>query len=257
MTDVTGYGSHRRPADDPATAPAPEDASTGASESTVPVPGAGAPEAVVPEPVVSEPVVSEPIVTEPVVAEPVVSDPVVAEPVQAPTVTAPLDPMQSWPPPSLWSNTAPLAPLPSAPPVEPPSRSGGRVVAIAVAAGLLAGLIGGVGGALVYDRSQSGSGGLLDGSADLGSGSPGVSTRPPESVAGIAAAVLPSVASIEVSSVAGGSTGSGFVIRSDGYLITNNHVIDAAVGGGRIVVSFDDGSSSPAEIVGRSPTSPS
>jgi serine protease Do len=41
--------------------------------------------------------------------------------------------------------------------------------------------------------------------------------------------------------------GSGFVISADGYVVTNNHVID---GGGRIQVSFDRDSKFDAELVG-------
>lgn len=41
--------------------------------------------------------------------------------------------------------------------------------------------------------------------------------------------------------------GSGFVISADGYVVTNNHVIDGA---GRIQVSFDDQEKLDAELVG-------
>ncbi|WP_052023242.1 S1C family serine protease [Actinotalea ferrariae] len=71
-------------------------------------------------------------------------------------------------------------------------------------------------------------------------------------VAGIAAEVLPSVVAIEVRGPQGAGTGSGFVLREDGYLLTNSHVVSAADGGGgQVVVVFADGSEEPAEIVGR------
>jgi serine protease Do len=44
------------------------------------------------------------------------------------------------------------------------------------------------------------------------------------------------------------SLGSGFVISADGYVITNNHVIDGA---DEIKVIFADGESLPAELIGR------
>jgi putative serine protease PepD len=72
-----------------------------------------------------------------------------------------------------------------------------------------------------------------------------------EGVAAIAAAVLPSVVSIEVRTSAGSGTGSGFVLRSDGYLLTNNHVVSGAADDGEIVVLFADGSEERAELVGR------
>ena len=41
--------------------------------------------------------------------------------------------------------------------------------------------------------------------------------------------------------------GSGFVISPDGYVVTNNHVIDGAT---KIEVTFDDGAKYPAKLVG-------
>ena len=73
----------------------------------------------------------------------------------------------------------------------------------------------------------------------------------PTGVAAIAQAVLPSVVAIEVRTATGSGTGSGFVLRDDGYLLTNNHVVDAAADGGEIVVVFADGSEEDAELVGR------
>jgi len=76
--------------------------------------------------------------------------------------------------------------------------------------------------------------------------------RSPDSVAGIAKRVLPSVVSIEAKGSDGGATGSGFVIASDGYILTNNHVIAGAVSsGGKIVVRLQDGRSYDADVIGR------
>jgi putative serine protease PepD len=64
--------------------------------------------------------------------------------------------------------------------------------------------------------------------------------------------VLPSVVTIAASGPAGGGgTGSGEVIKSDGYILTNNHVIAGAAQGGSVDVLFSDGTSAPATIVGR------
>jgi serine protease Do len=46
------------------------------------------------------------------------------------------------------------------------------------------------------------------------------------------------------------SLGSGFVISPDGYILTNNHVVDKAKD---IKVSFDDGRILEAKLIGRSP----
>ncbi len=76
--------------------------------------------------------------------------------------------------------------------------------------------------------------------------------RPPGSVSDIAQRVLPSVVSISARSSNGGGTGTGFVIDSNGYILTNNHVIsDAAVDGGEIEVQLNDGTTLQASIVGR------
>jgi len=76
--------------------------------------------------------------------------------------------------------------------------------------------------------------------------------RPTGSVAEIAQRVLPSVLSIDAQSKDGGATGSGFVIDSSGYILTNNHVIAASVSsGGDITVQLNDGASYPAKVIGR------
>jgi putative serine protease PepD len=70
-------------------------------------------------------------------------------------------------------------------------------------------------------------------------------------VTSVADRVLPSVVTVAVSGPGGSGTGSGEVIRSDGYILTNNHVIAAAANGGSVTVTFADGTSVPATIVGR------
>ena len=69
----------------------------------------------------------------------------------------------------------------------------------------------------------------------------------------VANEVLPSVVTIEVRSGVSGSTGSGEIIRSDGYILTNNHVVSAAAKSGSIEVVFSDGTSEPATLTGRDP----
>ena len=49
-----------------------------------------------------------------------------------------------------------------------------------------------------------------------------------------------------------GGAGTGFVITADGFVVTNNHVVEDA---DRIEVAFTDGSSMDAEIVGNDPSS--
>lgn len=113
---------------------------------------------------------------------------------------------------------------------------------------ILAGAVGGTVGYFAADRVS-----IFDANASLGTNTSAIE-RPPGSVADIASRSLPSVTSISVESSEGDATGSGFVIRSDGYILTNNHVVAGAATSGNITVHFQDGSEYPATIVGRSAT---
>ncbi len=66
---------------------------------------------------------------------------------------------------------------------------------------------------------------------------------------------LPSVVTISARAPGGqgGGTGTGEIIRSGGYILTNNHVISVAANGGAVEVLYSDGHSSRATIVGRDP----
>lgn len=76
-------------------------------------------------------------------------------------------------------------------------------------------------------------------------------------VAQVAAQAMASVVTIEVVGTGTGGSGSGVIIRSDGHIITNAHVV--TVGGNeadpRIRVSTTDGRLWPATIVGTDPIS--
>ena len=133
----------------------------------------------------------------------------------------------------------------------PAKRSGliaalGASLAVALVAGGTAGYVAG---------RESGGSSLIDPSASLGTGGSSAASlnRAPDSVAGIAARVLQSVVNISVKSDTGSGTGSGVVLRSDGYVLTNNHVVDAA--NATVTVSFNGAESVevPATIVGRDP----
>lgn len=74
------------------------------------------------------------------------------------------------------------------------------------------------------------------------------------SIKDIAKKVLPTVVSISVNSTSGSGTGSGSIVQSDAtksYIVTNNHVIDDAVSGGKVTVEFQDGTELTATIKGR------
>ena len=122
-----------------------------------------------------------------------------------------------------------------------PAKSGkGTVALIAVLAGSLGGFLGvNAAGGDLFNRAQ-----LVSSTSTI--------QRAPDSVAGIAQRVLPSVVSISTRSISGAGTGSGFVIDSSGYILTNNHVISkAAQSGGSIQVSLSDGTFYSAKVIGR------
>ena len=76
--------------------------------------------------------------------------------------------------------------------------------------------------------------------------------RKPNSIAGIAARVSPSVVSIDVSKGNDGGSGSGFFLDNTGHILTNNHVISlAATDGASIQVSLANGKTYSAKLVGR------
>ena len=127
------------------------------------------------------------------------------------------------------------------------SGHGAKVsVGLAVGMALIAGAVGGVAGNLANGSS------LFDSQAAFVA-TTNVVERSPESVSAIAARVLPSVVSISTRSSMGGGTGTGFVIRSDGYILTNNHVVENVLQSGTLNVSFNDGKVVRGKIVGVNP----
>ena len=124
-------------------------------------------------------------------------------------------------------------------------QSGKNSASKFVAVALVAGLLGGFGGAQLSQRESSGSQSVQFVS------STSTVERAPTSIAGIAARVLPSVVSISTESFSGSGTGSGFVIRSDGYILTNNHVINDVVNGqGKLTVTLNNGKKLSGTVLG-------
>lgn len=80
------------------------------------------------------------------------------------------------------------------------------------------------------------------------------STRPRGSIAQIAATAMPSVVTIKVEASGGSGTGSGWVFDEQGHIVTNNHVVASAAGGGKITVVLSNGKQVEATIVGRDPS---
>ena len=152
-------------------------------------------------------------------------------------------------------------PPPPAPPAQParPAVASWRTVVVSalVAAVVSAGVA--VPVTLALDEDAPPAIGTPDGSADAGAtraqqrATGADAAREAElSVADIAAAVLPSVARVDVAGAGGQGAGSAVIFREDGYLLTNNHVVEGAA---QVRVTLPDGSSEEAEVVGTDPAS--
>ncbi|GAB3797590.1 S1C family serine protease [Micromonospora zhanjiangensis] len=132
-----------------------------------------------------------------------------------------------------------------------PRRPGLRLVfLVSLITALLAGALG---ASLGYFLAV---GNGVAGTTTLGVGSgqpPGLAQRKPDSLAGVAERLLPSVVTVRMNSGTGVSVGSGFVASRDGYVITNQHVVEG--GKGAATVTFNDGSTATGSVVGQDPES--
>ncbi|WP_291378623.1 trypsin-like peptidase domain-containing protein [Demequina sp.] len=142
----------------------------------------------------------------------------------------------------------PAVPAPQLRPV-PPRRGIGATVVIS---SLLLGLVGGLGGAAAWQEWGPADSSVTNQAVTLPVSSSNGTSEPAEgSVAAVAKAALPSVVQLEIKTSTGDSTGSGLVIRSDGYILTNNHVVEGA--SDTVQVLFSDGQMEDADVVGTSP----
>lgn len=122
-----------------------------------------------------------------------------------------------------------------------------QVVLVSLITALLAGSLG---SALTYAVLRGGDVPTLGAQAGQ---APALAQRKPESLAGVAERVLPSVVTIRVASLGGTSEGSGFVVSAEGHIVTNDHVV--ADGPGKATVLFNDGSTAAGTVVGQDPES--
>jgi putative serine protease PepD len=131
------------------------------------------------------------------------------------------------------------------------SRLGASAVTAVVLLGLLAGAGGGAVTFALLDSQESAR--PMDAALPEPAAGTNQVQRPEGSVAAIAAAALPSVVSIEVRAQQGVATGSGMILKADGYILTNNHVVAEAASGADVTVTFADGHEQSAELVGATP----
>ncbi|MHA6798333.1 S1C family serine protease [Bounagaea algeriensis] len=152
------------------------------------------------------------------------------------------------------------APMPQVAPSNQPPEGGRRKksgrTGLFVAVGaltLVAALIGGGTGSYVGYRMGSDSG--TTGTTSLNQQRPArsASDAPNGSVQQVADKVLPSVVQLQTSSMGGSGEGSGIVLSSDGYILTNYHVVKEGERGGQINAQFHDNRSAPVRVVGTDP----
>jgi putative serine protease PepD len=163
-----------------------------------------------------------------------------AEPVTA----APAQPIWAGtePPQASWYS-APAAPTTTVAP--PPQQRPGRFVAAGLLGLLLAAGGGAIGGVVVHAADTAHTTSTTSASNTTPTS---VKVIDRSSLADIAAVIKPSVVSIQVP----GAEGSGVVFNSNGYVVTNNHVVSGARGN-TVQVIFSDGKSATATIVGTDP----
>ncbi|MFD7322500.1 trypsin-like peptidase domain-containing protein [Streptomyces sp. NPDC059875] len=193
----------------------------------VPVP----PQPTAPQHTVAQPVAPQPVAPQPVAPQAAAPQPVASQPAQ-------------WVQYDPWG--APGAPLTIG--AEPPAKSRrsrrGLALTGALVFAVITGVLGGAVGAYV-ERN----GGIS--TLELPQAGPEDSGRAPDSVAGIAASALPSVVTLHVSGGGSAGTGTGFVLDTQGHILTNNHVVDGAGTSGDISVTFSSGETASAKLVGK------
>ncbi|MEO9139080.1 MAG: trypsin-like peptidase domain-containing protein [Jatrophihabitans sp.] len=89
-------------------------------------------------------------------------------------------------------------------------------------------------------------------------GLPAPTPKTDGTVSAAAAAISPSVVTVNVSAGQQGGTGSGIVIKADGYILTNNHVVTldstTQANADTITVTLPNGNTTAAKVVGTDPS---
>lgn len=119
-------------------------------------------------------------------------------------------------------------------------RSSSSFFALVVIVALVAG---GIGASIGRNTSTNLGANLVD--------TKNIVERAPDSIAALAARVIPAVVSISVKAPTGSDTGSGFFLDSNGLILTNNHVVERGAVSGTITVELSDGKKYPAKLIGR------
>jgi putative serine protease PepD len=139
-----------------------------------------------------------------------------------------------------------------------PRRRVNPLLVLAVVAGivLFTGIGSAIGVAVGDNHSDKDSGISINKSGHVAT-APAVDASGTTNIESVAATVLPTVVSIEERTSSLEGTGSGVILdASRGLILTNNHVVSAAVtGNGKITVTLNDGRTAAATVRGRDPSS--
>ena len=146
----------------------------------------------------------------------------------------------------------------AAPAARPKARAGWRAVVVAalvaavVSAAVTAGLDGWLTG--LPDAEEAAAEQALDATGEQAAPAPVAETGSGQvtDVVAVSEAVSPSVVNIDVANAQGQGSGSGVIIRADGHILTNNHVIEGATA---VEVTLPNGGQLEAEVVGADPSS--
>ena len=181
------------------------------------------------QPPVNQPTAAQPTAAQPTAAQPTVPQPTVAEP-----VTGSMGP---------GSSTTTDAPA--------KKRAVGPLVGALVVGAVLGGASGAGVAAWAVSANNSSHGSVTSGPQTVT-----INNKDDvNSTTAVAAKAGPSVVTINVTASSAGGTGSGVVLSSDGYILTNTHVVtlDGASATGTIEVTTYDGRLYTAKVVGIDP----
>jgi putative serine protease PepD len=182
----------------------------------------------------------QPVEQEPV--DPHTADPRPVEPHRV--ASAPYG--QVWSYPTSGGQTYPPPTPAPAPPAEGTSRPARTALIAAVTAAVVGGGIG-AGTVAAFDNGKT----TTVASLPQTNQTAPIAAKIDGSISAAAAHIQPSVVTIDVRGSQEQGNGSGVIIRDSGYILTNDHVVSVAAGGGTMTVITHDGQQAKASIIGR------
>jgi len=149
-----------------------------------------------------------------------------------------------------WSSTEPVSALPAA--IAAPRRANRVPVVAALVVGAL---VGGVSGGGVVAWAVSANQGSSAVAAPRVQNVTVNDTDKVNVISAVAAKAEPSVVTINVTGTSEAGTGSGIILASDGYVLTNTHVVtlDGETASGKIQVTASNGALYNATVIGTDP----